>query len=253
MSTVLATLDPDDEDDAQQRLHVQGRARVEERRQDADQAQRHGQHDGQRDDVRLVELPPSRSTSRATARTRPNPRLRKVVLHPRILAAQFRSSPPSSAPSRTRPRPGRKASHEPSGWAAPKPPRTRATSTADVTEVTPLHAPGPGPSSPGGVVGDLRRDGDPTEAWRCCGAGSAGPAWGGDRHVQERLDRGPMSSSKYWTPTKYWFFADRVDPEVLLLELMLELSAATTFFITSTCVSPRSAALARSTSMTYCG
>ena len=40
----------------------------------------------------------------------------------------------------------------------------------------------------------------------------------GDRDVQQRLDR-LMSSSGYCTPTKYWLPADRVDPEVLLVEL----------------------------------
>src|SRR3954452_2973431 len=62
-----------------------------------------------------------------------------------------------------------------------------------------------------------------------------------------------MSSSKYWTPTKYWFLLTGSIQKFFLWNWMLEFSAATTFFITSAWFSPRSAALARSPSMTYWG
>ena len=62
-----------------------------------------------------------------------------------------------------------------------------------------------------------------------------------------------MSSSGYCTPTKYWLLLTGSIQKFFLLNWMLELKAATTFFITSSWVRPRSAALARSTSMTYSG
>ncbi len=42
-----------------------------------------------------------------------------------------------------------------------------------------------------------------------------------------------MSSSKYWTPTKYWFLLTGSIQKFFLWNWMLELSAATTFFMTS--------------------
>ena len=62
-----------------------------------------------------------------------------------------------------------------------------------------------------------------------------------------------MSFSGYCTPTKYWLWLIGSIQKFRLLNWMLELSAATTFCITSSWVSPRSAALARSTSMMYSG
>ena len=62
-----------------------------------------------------------------------------------------------------------------------------------------------------------------------------------------------MSSSGYCTPTKYWLPPTGSIQKFLLLNWIVELNAATTFLITSSWVRPRSAALARSTSMTYSG
>ncbi len=62
-----------------------------------------------------------------------------------------------------------------------------------------------------------------------------------------------MSCSGYCTPTKYWLWLTGSIQKLCLLNWMLELSAATTFFITSAWSSSRSAALARSTSMMYFG
>ena len=71
--------------------------------------------------------------------------------------------------------------------------------------------------------------------------------------MSRRVSTESISSSKYWTPTKYWFLLTGSIQKFFLWNWMLELSAATTFFITSTWLSPRSATLARSTSMTYSG
>src|SRR4051812_29421867 len=52
-----------------------------------------------------------------------------------------------------------------------------------------------------------------------------------------------MSPSGYWTPTKYWLPPLGSIQKFFLLNWMLELNAATTFRMTSSWVSPRSAAL----------
>ncbi len=62
-----------------------------------------------------------------------------------------------------------------------------------------------------------------------------------------------MSCSGYCTPTKYWLWVTGSIQKLRLLNWMLELNAATTFFITSDWSSPKSAALARSTSIMYSG
>ncbi len=71
--------------------------------------------------------------------------------------------------------------------------------------------------------------------------------------TSSRVSTESMSSSKYWTPTKYWFLLTGSIQKFFLWNWMLELSAATTFFMTSAWFSPRSATLARSTSMMNSG
>src|SRR3954454_10161442 len=62
-----------------------------------------------------------------------------------------------------------------------------------------------------------------------------------------------MSPSGYCTPTKYWLPPTGSIQKFFLLNWIEELKAATTFFMTSDWVNPRSAALARFTTMTYSG
>ena len=69
--------------------------------------------------------------------------------------------------------------------------------------------------------------------------------------ISNRVSIDLMSFSQYWTPTKYWFLLLGSIQKLCLLNWMLELKAATTFFITSAWVKPRSAALSRSTVILY--
>ena len=62
-----------------------------------------------------------------------------------------------------------------------------------------------------------------------------------------------MSCSGYWTPTKYWLWVLGSIQKFLLLKVIDEFRAATTFCITSCWVIPRSAALVRSTLTTNSG
>ena len=71
----------------------------------------------------------------------------------------------------------------------------------------------------------------------------------GDGNVQQRLDRLDVLL-RISTPTKYWLCVTGSIQKFCLLNWMLELNAATTFCMTSTCVNPRSAAFALST-VTY--
>ena len=102
-------------------------------------------------------------------------------------------------------------------------------------------------------MGDLRRAPSRGGAWRCSAAGSACPAPALVIGTSSSVSTESMSSSGYCTPTKYWFLLTGSIQKFFLLNWMLELSAATTFFITSAWLSPRSATLARSTSMMYSG
>src|SRR4051794_29884249 len=62
-----------------------------------------------------------------------------------------------------------------------------------------------------------------------------------------------ISPSGYWTPTKYWLPPTGSIQKFFLLNWIDELNAATTFFMTSSWLRPRSAALARLTSMNSSG